>query len=402
MIFGLAALPVIIATGAAIDHTQMTADFQKAQDSADAAVLHAAHEYYRSYSRDFASLAAIDSARFHMQAETATGEHTVKTVATKQDDGTISLTSTISGTSRHAFMGIIGKSETEWTAVANSVVSIPEFEIVLVVDASHSMNGTKFDQLKVALAKFIDDVDPYKLGDSHVSITLLPYAEDVSLGQKSEVWADVKYGELNETNFNGCFKFSDSDHPGYMEPAVYGGNNKGIPFCPSAPAALFSTDGEQLKQSVIEMELGWGTDSERGLAWAERFLDARWRKEASDFSEGQPVNLTDRTNKIVVLLTDGAVAITDSNDNGVRDSRRLLRSSRKTSLSNFKKRCESLDKIENLDLYAVAYSVDNKQFENVLKSCVSGSGEYFDVEVGDLSDVFKRISESLAPIRITG
>jgi len=75
---------------------------------------------------------------------------------------------------------------------------------------------------------------------------------------------------------------------------------------------------------------------------------------------------------------------------------------RSASYAKFTDRCRSLDNQPNLDLYAVAYSIRNDEFEGILRNCVSGDGEYFDAEIENLDAVFARISASLTSIRITG
>ena len=45
MMFSLMLLPLLVVIGAATDYTKMTREVSAGQDSADAAVLHASHEY---------------------------------------------------------------------------------------------------------------------------------------------------------------------------------------------------------------------------------------------------------------------------------------------------------------------------------------------------------------------
>jgi len=403
MMFAVSALPLIAAIGAAIDHSQMSGEVQKAQDSVDAAVLSAAREYYVDFVKDDVSLVGKMSTEFHLGPQTTPGGYEVTTLVEDGERGTIQLKSSISGVSAHDFMGIFGQPETEWTVTASSEVSPPQVEIILVIDASHSMKGDRQTSLKSALNRFIEDVGPYKRGESHIAFTLLPYAENINFGQGANAWLDPSLGQFDVSNFNGCFKFSEWDMPGSMEASAIDGEAFGWPFCPPAgsEAILFSTNAETLTSYIEDIGLGWGTDSERGLVWSERLLNNGWRNRAAPFASESPVSITDNTHKMVLLLTDGAVSITDGNENGKKDSAKLIRNSRGQSLKAFEDQCDELAKIENLDVFTVAYSVENKKFEKILKRCVSGDGAYFDTSVENLDTVFQKVRERLMPLRLT-
>jgi len=178
----------------------------------------------------------------------------------------------------------------------------------------------------------------------------------------------------------------------------------GFPICPppASEALLFSTDADELISRVAGLELGWGTDSGLGLIWAERFLENSWRTSAAQFSKNIPVSVSAETQKVVILLTDGAIAITDADDNGQKDGRRAIRRNSNIAIGDFAEQCDRLDDIPNLDLFAVAYSVNNAGFRATLQNCVSGAGEYYNADVGNLDSIFKKISDRLTPIRISG
>ena len=320
---------------------------------------------------------------YKRQAESTTNSLTLKT--------------TVSGTSQHAFMGMVGNPETAWTATSYSVVSIPQIEIMLVMDVSASMKGVKLERLKQSLDTFIENVDPYRRGESHISITLLPYAETINFGPGASAWLHPS----NSAAFEGCFVQTETDLKGALTPYAIGGlgGHFNLPLCPpvTSEAVLFSTDGDNLRTQVAGMELGFGTHTTRGLLWAERLLDNTWRNSASSFSANTPITLTDDTHKIVVLLTDGRIAVTDLDQDG--NTQKVQPHG--LAQADFKNQCQAFGNYPNLDLYAVAYDLEDGSFKNLLSSCVSGNGEYFEAEINDLDVVFKKVEESLSPIRIS-
>jgi len=137
------------------------------------------------------------------------------------------------------------------------------------------------------------------------------------------------------------------------------------------------------------------------MLWGERMLDNTWRNSASVFAANPPVEVTDSTQKIVVLLTDGQVAITDPDEDGVASETPEVLASTAASLEQFALQCEAFENYQALDVYTVAYTVRNETLEAAMRECVTGNGDYFEAGIGDLDAVFKRVSESLSPIRIS-
>ena len=397
MMFSLVLLPALVVVGAAVDYTQMTREVSAAQDSADTAVLHAAHEYYNNFFRGSAKDIGDLASSYHLDSNGVIDDYLVETVVAESTANSLTLKTTVSGISQHSFMGLVGNSETPWTTTSYSVVSIPQIEIMLVMDVSASMKGVKLERLKQSLDTFIENVDPYRRGESHISITLLPYAETINFGPGASAWLHPS----NSAAFEGCFVQTETDVKGALTPYAIGGvgGKFKFPLCPpvTSEAALFSTDGDSLRTRVADMELGFGTHTTRGLLWGERLLDNAWRNSANSFAANTPIQLTENTHKIVVLLTDGRIAVTDLDQNG--NNQETLAGD--IAQADFTAQCQAFDNYNNLDLYAVAYDLEDGNFKNLLSSCVSGNGEYFEAEINDLDEVFKKVEESLSPIRIS-
>ena len=302
MMFSLVLLPLLVAIGAATDYTKMTREVSAGQDAADAAVLHAAHEYYNNFSRNSATSIGDLASSYHLDSNGVLGDYLVETVIAESTENSLTLRTTVSGTSQHAFMGMIGNSETPWTATSYSVVSIPQIEIILVMDVSASMKGVKLERLKQSLDTFIENVDPYRRGESHISITLLPYAETINFGPGASAWLHPS----NSAAFEGCFVQTETDVKGALTPYAIGGvgGRFKFPLCPpvTSEAALFSTDGDSLRTRVADMELGFGTHTTRGLLWGERLLDNAWRNSANSFAANTPIQLTENTHLSLIHI----------------------------------------------------------------------------------------------------
>ena len=179
----------------------------------------------------------------------------------------------------------------------------------------------------------------------------------------------------------------------------------GYYLCPpqGSKTVLFSTEPAPLNVGISTLGLAWGTDTELGLIWAERLLQNDWRNDARAFSASPPIQITDSTQKIVVLLTDGALAVTDSNQDGISDSGRLIKRRASRQIREFTAQCDKMKTdIQNLHMYSVGYNLAAGTMKNTMKNCIAGDGAYFDAQVGNLDDIFKKVSDSLTPVRISG
>jgi len=105
--------------------------------------------------------------------------------------------------------------------------------------------------------------------------------------------------------------------------------------------------------------------------------------------------------KIAVIFTDGAIAVTDANQDGVTDSAALIRKRKGKEIENFKRECDELQRVPNINIYTVGYELESAATRNALKSCLAGDGRHFDLNVGNVDSVFNQILSDLEAIRIT-
>ena len=410
-VLAVSIVPLVVAAGAAIDYSQIVSDKQKAQHAVDSASLAAASNYYSEFRTGTANEAGDELFLVNLNDSSIIENSDFQTQSERLSNGGIRFKSSIEGTTQHAFMGIVGNHETKWNAVSTAEVSAPpQIEIMLVLDVSDSMrDNNKLDNLKGALNQFITDVNPYSLGDSHIAITLIPYSENVSFGSKAKVWLDPVTGFDHAPSFEGCFRHDDDTlRAGEFQASIVARapGRRQSPTCPKSigQAVLFSTNGDDLKEHVNQIDTSRGTNTTTGLLWAERFLTNQWRIDA-EFSPSKPENITDATQKIIVLLTDGEITIVDTDQNGELDSRQSPRPADESfidsqTLPNFRTKCEALRQVSNLKVYSIGFDLKDGATSDALRGCVSGGGAYFDAGIDDLNAVFANISGAVLPIRI--
>lgn len=394
-------VPLILAIGAAVDYSKVTSDVNRAQAAADAAALAGAKQYYENFKRREVRSAGNNFGDINFDNKFGIGDYDVKTVLRRLDDGNLEVRATIAGETENSFMGLIGKPVSPWTVKASSRIEAPPgLEVILVLDISYSMRGAKIKNMKSAVEQFINKIEPYKQGQSHLTVSIIPYGGSVNLGIAAEGWLSSVDGLAHSRRFYGCFRNKNIDRKKAGQLQAYqqgrGGRSKVI-LCPSekSRALLFSRDKAQLINHVRGLDLSWGTDSPQGLSWASRFLDNEWREDARDFAENRPIFINSNTEKIVVLLTDGQVAIVDPDQDG-RESRRANK-----SLGEFNAICREMQRQQNLSLYTIGFNVPRGGFTKALRNCVAGKGQYYQAGLNDLGGVFNDIGATLDPIRIT-
>jgi Flp pilus assembly protein TadG len=217
--------------------------------------------------------------------------------------------------------------------------SIDGLEISLVLDVSGSMNSNRrLSNLKVAAKDFIDTMVA-NTSDGKMSISVVPYATQVSL-------PDDLIGQYSTTGTNpysNCIDFSASDYTSadlptdeeltramHFTPWGYRGRDMRTYY--SSPRLITSPvcderasreilplqkDANTLKTFIQNLVAGGNTSIDTGMKWGTALLDPSARPAISAISTGvgasvpaefsnRPVNYDDSdTIKIIVLMTDG-------------------------------------------------------------------------------------------------
>ncbi|CAN5146537.1 hypothetical protein BH10PSE9_BH10PSE9_10940 [soil metagenome] len=201
-IFAIAALPLIAAMGAAVDYSHSYDERQTVQDALDSAVLAAGKKI---------GLLTTDQVKALAQSFYATniaGKLTNPPVMTPTVD-----TSTIVGTAQlHVptyFLGIVGLSEIVFNVKATATLAMGTLEVVMALDNSGSMAGSKISTLITAAGNLTDTLynlagtstkpDPIKVG-------LVPFASSVKVdpANRTSGWMDTTgVAPYNGESFEG-------------------------------------------------------------------------------------------------------------------------------------------------------------------------------------------------------
>ncbi|NRB20470.1 MAG: hypothetical protein HRU33_23795 [Rhodobacteraceae bacterium] len=244
------------------------------------------------------------------------------------------VTSTVNTDFETHFMNFTGVGSIPIYASSTAEESIDGLEISLVLDVSGSMNSNnRLKNLKVAAKDFIDEMVA-NTTDGKMSISIIPYATQVSV---PEALFD-QYNVSTEQDYSHCVNFSSADFNSVALPLTTSlqGTMHFSPWYTSnyrpsgrlVDYAVCSADADReilplqkdaatLKAFIQNLEAWGNTSIDLGMKWATTLLDPSAQPAINALTTGadasipvdfaaRPSSYTDAdTIKIVVLMTDG-------------------------------------------------------------------------------------------------
>lgn len=260
-----------------------------------------------------------------------------------------------------------------------------DVELAMALDITGSMAGSKIEDLKLAAASLVDILLPDGGTPNKVRIGLAPYAGSVNAGSYAG-------RATNGRSTNGCVHerggseaFTDA-RPGT---GTYLGFKKGMP-CPSAKLRPMTNEKEVLKGDIKTYVASGMTAGHLGAAWAWYLVSPQW----STFwpSESAPAQKDAKTDKIVILMTDGEfnTQYVDANGSSATQARQL---------------CANMKGTDPLDPDVIVYSVafmSPPSAEALLRECATSGEHFFVASNGSaLRGAFEQIARSINNLRLT-
>ena len=245
--------------------------------------------------------------------------------------------------SNNYFMSMVNVPYLQANNLSEAQQRVNDIDIILVLDVSGSMAGTKITSLKDAARNFVDQVKA-KDDENRISIGVVPYNAQVNLG------APLR-GFYNATNLHGvpnsnCLELPSSvfgsvalsrtvplpmmahaDTEGtvsgtaYVTPASGApGNSAARRWCNAGTnnaVTLPSKDPTKIKNAISALTAEGNTSILLGMRWATALIDPSARSIYTDLiadkkmdasMAGRPLNYSTAENpsmKVIVLMTDG-------------------------------------------------------------------------------------------------
>jgi Flp pilus assembly protein TadG len=464
IVVGMAALPMVLILGSAVDFERASNLHTELQSSVDSAAIYAA------------TLAEPDSAILTQKSKPYFEANFKADGATEQPTYTAvnngdSVTVTASVPSRNAFMALAGVPTT--TVGARSVVNKSgiNMEVSLLLDNSGSMGWTNpktgnasITDLKTAANSFVDKVMPTVQGDYYTKISAIPYNVGVNIGSpagavtaRGPILAGtsttpgsqnfkfvskqtgtttscnndygLNYGASGGFCYNvatitncvtervGSHLYTDSGPAIAPLGRMYavGSTNS----CSVTPYRPLSTSKTDLKATINAMSAGNNTVGQVGIAWGWYTLSPNFGMFAGESVPTSYANLASaippptnpkKTKKVMILMTDGEY--NSAYADGVMSGNLTYVSYTKTKVINkdpdngdpfvqSKAMCSAI-KASGVELYVITFQLDKTQAKRVdlVNSCATDAKHILDADNTSLDIAFNTIANQLQEMRI--
>jgi hypothetical protein len=346
------------------------------------------------------------------------------------------------------FMNMSGVDTLNATAYGVAEERVPLVEISLVLDISGSMaEGNKMQELRDAASGFVDAV--LRPGnEEQVSVSLVPYSEQVNLGEP--LFNQLK--QNHDHNFSYCIEFEHGDfdkaHLNRTQTYYqaqhfqwnYSGSNEVVDtICPQYTYEAIkpiSNDAVALKNQIALLQPRAGTQIFLGMKWGAALLDPDFRPITSNLAiEGEvpsvyaqrPLEYDDtETLKTIVLMTDGKnskssrlrePAYNSTSDYAHWDRYNLWHYLTRYVSSNkryryYREKYSALEsdvytqsicsaaKTQGVVIWTIGFEVD-AHGASVMQDCASSPSHFFEVEGIEISEAFDAIARQINQLRLT-
>lgn len=341
------------------------------------------------------------------------------------------------------FMQLFGFATLTFDAAATAEFGTDSVEIVLALDNTGSMSGSKLDALKTSAHTLVDALVRAAPSPDKLRIGLVPFARyvNVGMGQRDAPWLDVAadytqttracndtYPDAIKSNcriqtgtcyndgtpytcsweqcdwtwgtpvnvcsdvttsysWSGCV--ASRPYPLNLQDGSYGtriparmGESCGAPLTP------LTQDRDTVRSAIDAMFTGGETYIPGGLMWGWRLLTP-----GAPFTESQ-AGTTPQLKRYLVLMTDGmnTASPTPSGHDGTD-----------TVLANqyTREACQAT-KAAGITIFTVAFDVTDNAIKDILSGCASNPGYFFDAaNSSQLTASFEAIAKSVSALRLT-
>jgi Flp pilus assembly protein TadG len=418
--FGLSFIPLIIAVGVGIDLGRAYVAKNRLLHTADSAGLAIGAAYASGqdlnlvlsnyFTANFASdnLATVTSSAYSVnEAETV-------------------ITVTAEAVVQTTFMKIAGINSVTVSASSQVTRSETGIEVVLVLDNSGSMAGSKLTSLKTASNSLVDILFGDDAAPTNLKIGLVPFSNNVNIGPSNTGYVtDTSIYDWGTTSWGGCtlanvtddndtkddmtggwtpFYWADDSNNNWYYSGGYHISSSATPnrYCPSQALTPLTNSKTTLTTAIDAMVAYGGTHINWGAIWGWRVISP-----SEPFTEGVAYG-TEGWAKAVIILTDGAnTAYSYVYDAFGYPSQGWLGV---TSVSDVEDEldnrlatiCTNM-KAQDITVYTITFDLSDPTTQAIFEACATDSNKYYDSPTtAELERTFRAIAAELKKLRITG
>lgn len=424
-LFGLAAVPLIVAAGVAVDYGSATNMRTQLQAALDSAALAAASDFSKSDSE----ITTIANNVFNANFDASLGTASLDTTILANRTG-VRVTGTVS--SEPAFMRIAGYSNLDITASAESHMATNATELVIVMDTTGSMSfGTSWEDAKNVINQTVQTLSDLSSNGNDFVVTLLPISDRVNVGVSKATWLSV----ATPPSWNGCMAPREEPNPNFpysltdKSPAQLGflpsaigyddvydnanaswvdhgtnsdPNDDNLPICPVGITG--PTNDPADIQAALDALSPQGTGRfDEAMAWAWRLVSPKW---VGLWGEPDYPKPYEQRKKVVVFISDGLTEAYrhevggDGNDVSPPNTLYGWNKGSKWGFEHLVGVCEQM-KSEGVEIHMIKVN-GNPKAKQFFKDCATTSKNFYEVQdADDFQVAIATIQKRVIGLRLT-
>jgi Flp pilus assembly protein TadG len=421
VIFGLAFIPIVGLTGAAVDYSRASAVRTAMQSAADATAL-AISRTAATSTKDQLNAQADD---FYKASFDRKEISSVQVTASYSNTGGPAVVVEAKANMKTQFMGVVGFGQIPIAVSSTSAWGNTRLRVALVLDNTGSMaQAGKMKALQTATKNLLDQLKGAASTNGDVYVSIVPFVKDVAVDKSNygESWIDWTEWDANNgscsksgsrsynnksdcqkaggtwtasphSDWNGCI--TDRGDTGGPNSANYDTNVaapdtkiKASLFpaeqygsCPQAVVGL-TYDWQAMKTLVNNMKSNGNTNQAIGLVWG-------WLSLVG----GGPFTVPAKDphyqySQVIILLTDGL-----NTENRWYTSQKSIDDRQKLTCSNIK--------AADITLYTIQVNTGGDPTSTLLKNCASTADKFFLLTSADqIVTTFDQIGTKLSQLRV--
>lgn len=434
-IFALAAVPLMMAGGMALDYTRMSESRTELQNSLDAALLSIGQDF-----RGMSKSEAEGKFKEFLQGNLDPALHAaIETIKFEFDPDDFRVAATIESGQETSLMQLAGYKRIGYSAAAEIRTASSKLEVALVLDNTYSMTAdNKLEDLKSAAGDFVSTMMALNEFEDKVAIGIVPFSNHVNVGMSmaGSEWLRVPadeevcymtrpvvstsnctpvtryrdgvpyksqqceytYGPEEQrcytATWNGCV--GSRLYPLNLRDADYSERVPGIPGnnCPD-PITDLSSSESTLLANINDMVANGDTYIPAGLTWGMRILSKRepFSNAASD-EEVESENI----DRVLILMTDG-----ENQRSAELPSEPTHWGSNIAQADTWTTEVCDQIKAQGISIYTVTFGDSiPTDTRDLIMNCASAPSQYFHAASGEeLSEAFKSVSKKLTKLSLS-
>ncbi len=389
IIFALFAVTLMSVAGLAIDFQRSVSAKSSIQAALDAAALSGA-KAVQTTSTNKAKITSDAQAMFSADILLSNTSLDCPKPTINVDTTKGLVTASINCDLPTVFGGLFSLEKMSIGASSTAAIQVSNLDLVMMLDVSGSMSGSKLADLKTAAKDAIDIlITPYS--KDRVRIGFNTYSTAVNVGDYAKAVKGDNYNKNSKlkncvTERDGIAKFrDDAPKSGKEMTEIAKSTNGNAMSCPESSLEPLSANATTLKNQIGKLKANGWTAGHLGIAWAWYLISPDWADIWPTASTPLAYDETD-TIKAVILMTDG-------------EFNTYYQTAQGNSVQQSKKLCENMKK-EGVLVYSVAFQAPTSG-KKVLKACATSAEYFYDAKNGtELKAAYAEIASRLTNLRI--